>query len=89
MSAAATGIVALVSISVVCAVLAHLLIRRMIVAAFVASLIASFLFQIAATIHLGHMDKFVLIAFVVGAFWAFLIGLVVGSVLRWHDRPAG
>jgi len=61
----------------------------MIVAALVASLIASILFQIAATIHLGHMDRFVLIAFVVCAFWAFLIALVVGSLVRWRDRQAG
>jgi hypothetical protein len=84
MSEAAIGIVVLIVLSAVCAAATHLFVRRPIAAALVAAIVASLLFQIVAAIHQGQMDKFVLIAFVVGAFWAFVIALLVGWLLRYY-----
>lgn len=86
MSEAATGIVVLIVLSALCAVVAHALIRRPMVAAAVAAVAASLLFQVAVMVRLGYVDPFVPIAFVFGGWWAFVVAVLVGLPFRWGRR---
>ncbi len=88
MSEGAIGLIVLVSLSVVAAVVSHLLVRRYVLAAACGALVADVLFQIAACMHLGYLDPFILIAFVVAGGLAFSIGLVVGLPFRLMRRRA-
>jgi hypothetical protein len=88
MSEGAIGLIVLVSLSVVAAVVSHMLVRRYLLAAACGALVADILFQVAAFVHLGHLDPFILIAFVVAGGLAFGIALVVGLPFRFMRRRA-
>ncbi len=88
MSEGATGMVLLIVLSVLCAAVAHALIRRPMAAAAGAAVAASLLFQLAVTARLGHVEKFAAIAFVYGWFWAFVVALLVGLLFRLGRRTA-
>jgi len=76
----------LCSISVATAVLAHRHIRSFAVATVVAGLGANGLFLLLATIHEGHVDKFLPIACCTGSALSTGIALVVG--IGYHrSRP--
>ena len=66
------------AIIVLCSVVAHMLQRRFWFAVAMAACSSALLFQIAAFVHLGHLDPFFMIALAVslpiGAFGAILIG---------------
>jgi hypothetical protein len=82
MSEPVTGIIVLLSLSVVAAMVSHLLMRSYLLAALSGALAASILFQVANYVHLGHLDPFAMVAFVFGGGIAFVIGLVVGVPFR-------
>jgi hypothetical protein len=81
-SDAETGVVVLISLSVICAVAAHALIRRPVAAAPAASL----LFHVAAATHLGYVDKFAPVTFVYGVIYGSVIALLVGLPFRLLRR---
>jgi hypothetical protein len=82
MSEAAQGVLILIAVALVFAVLAHLRIREFVTATVVSGLAATVLFLMLDTIRHGYVDKFALIALVVGTFWASLVSALVGAVVR-------
>lgn len=89
MNEAVTGIVVLIGVSVLCALIAHALIRHLLVAAAVAAPVASLLVLIAETVHLGYMDPFAPLAFMPIAGLAFGIAVLVGLPFHLRRRHAG
>jgi len=88
MSESTIGILILLGISGVVAAVTHCLCRRFIVACFLSAFFATVLFQIAAFLHLGHLDPLVLIAVPVGGSISFVIALIVGAVVRRFRRSS-
>lgn len=88
MSEVTTLIIILSALSMVCAVIVNALTRRPIKAAGIAVPVASLLLQIACVVHVGYMDPFAPIAFVVGAFWAFPVALFIGLIFHLGRRRA-
>lgn len=88
MSESTIGILILLGISGVVATVTHSLCRRFIIACFLSAFVSTVLFQIAAFLHLGHLDPFVLIALPVGGSISFVIALVVGAVVRRFRRSS-
>ncbi len=67
-----------VSIAIVCALILHWRVRSFFLASIISGPVASLIFQGVITVQLGYMDPFALIAVVVGAFYAWLIAIMVG-----------
>ena len=78
MSEGVTGILVLVGISISAALLFHWRIRNYFAASSCAALVADACFQFAAYLHLGHLDPFFIIAFVIGGGVALAIAAVTG-----------
>jgi hypothetical protein len=78
MSEGTIGILVLVGISVSAGLVFHSFIRHYIVATCCAALVADVGFQVAAYLHLGHLDPFFIVALVIGGGYAFAIAAVTG-----------
>lgn len=75
------------SICIPCSIIAHFFIRSHLIATFCGSLVASTGFQIANYIHLGHLDAYFAIAFVISFIPAFFISLLTGIVfMRYRHK---
>jgi len=77
------GLLILISISIVCSLIIHSVYRNYWVSAHIAAIISTILFQIADFVHRGYLDKFALIALIVGGFYAWLISLLVGFPFKF------
>ncbi|MHA3771904.1 hypothetical protein ACXR0O_10250 [Verrucomicrobiota bacterium sgz303538] len=77
------GILLLVAVSIIAAAAFHAKGRSFLLANFASALTAIGTVLVVDTIRLGHPDKFLPIAFVVGGIYAFLISLPVGLITRW------
>jgi hypothetical protein len=89
MDTATQGIVLFVLTSLVVATITHSLVRSFLVASLIAAITSSVLFIILATIHDRSLDKFFLVAFMVCAFFGFIISLLVGlpfTLLRQKNK---
>ena len=80
------GIIILILISVIVALATHGLLRRFWAASALAAIISTSAFNALATIRQGYLDKFFLIAFLVGGLYAFVISVVIGLVFRLVRR---
>ena len=78
MSEAAQGILVLSGVSVIAGVACHLVIKRYVLATLVAALAASSVFHALAAWHLGYLDPFLPLAFVVATVVAALIAGLLG-----------
>lgn len=86
-SEGALGFLILSGISVVVAIGAHRALPNFVVACGVTAVVSTALFNIAASMHLGFVDPFWLIAVVVGGGYAFVVSALIGAVLRkWRRR---
>lgn len=83
MTEATTGMIILAVLICICAVVANALIRNLMVASVSAAVAAALFFQVAATIHLGYIDPFAPIAFVVSGFLAWVLAVLIGLVFRF------
>ena len=89
MSEETTGIVVLCVTATVVSLATHAFIRRSDLATVVSATVATIVFQVFAYIYTGHLDKFFLIAVVVGWCWCFAIAYVVGVPFRIARKPRG
>ncbi len=80
------GIIVFVIIKLLVASVCHIAIRFFWLATLVSAVSSSILFNIAATIHQGYLDKFFLIAFIMAAFFAFVISSLIGLPFVWSRR---
>jgi hypothetical protein len=78
-----------VAISVVVALVVHWRERRLLRAVLMSSVLATVLFQVAAYVHLGHIDPFFPIAVVVGGVSSAVISAVVGGAFMLGRRGGG
>ena len=62
--------------------IANICLRKYLLAAVVSATVSTILFQIAGYFVVGYLDPLFLIALIVGWVAAFLVGLVVGLVIR-------
>jgi heme/copper-type cytochrome/quinol oxidase subunit 1 len=79
------GIIILILISVIVALVTHGLLRRFWAASALAAIISTSAFNALATIRQGYLDKFFLVAFLVGGLYAFVISVSIGLVF-WLVR---
>jgi hypothetical protein len=82
MSEGTVGIIVLASLSIMAAVVSHLLVRRYLLATLCGAAVAIVVFLTVDCIRRGYPDKFLPVAFVVGGVLAFGIGLLVGLPVR-------
>jgi hypothetical protein len=80
------GIILLILISVIVALVTHGLFRRFWAASAIAAVISTSVFNVVATIRQGYLDKFFLVAFLVGGLFALVISVVVGLGFRLVRR---
>lgn len=73
------------------AIPAHLWFRSFVIATLSSALLAAVLYQVAVSLRLGYLDKFIAVAFIVTFFVGAVISVVVGAGLRlWSRRhPSG
>ena len=82
MSEGEQGMLVLAIASVGSAIVVHAFIRNYLKACTIAAVVATIVFQVAAYVHLGHLDPFAIVALVVGGAVAFVAALVVGLPYR-------
>ena len=80
------GIIVLVLTSLVVAATTHWLVRSFWLACLISAFGSTIVFNILATIHQGHLDKFFLVAFIFGGVCAFIISAVVGLAFKLLRR---
>lgn len=74
------GVLVFVIVAATLAVVAHLFIRRFVLAVLLSSMGSSVLFQLIVWIQLGYLDPFAPIAFIVTLVLAVLISAMVGAL---------
>jgi hypothetical protein len=89
MSEADQGLLVLAVASVGSAILFHSFVRSYAKASGLAAVVAAIVFQVAASIHLGHIDPFALIGLVTGGLFALVVALVVGIPFQVVRARAG
>jgi hypothetical protein len=82
MSEGDQGLLVLAVASIGSALLFHSLVRSYAKASGLAAVVATIVFQVAATIHLGHVDPFALVALVTGGAVALIVALLIGIPFR-------
>jgi hypothetical protein len=82
MSESSVGMLVLLGITLVASLIMHLLLRNFFIACFIAAVVSTGLFEVLATIHLGHVDKFMGIAIIVALVLTFTVSAMVGFVMR-------
>ena len=87
MSEGMVGLIVLVAISVTAAIIWHAFAKRYFTASIASALMAAVAFQVAAYVHLGHLDPFFPIAVVASLVAAFVIALLVGLPFRARRKP--
>jgi hypothetical protein len=75
-----TGIIIFTIISLVTSIIGNFFNKNYWLTVLITAVISNVLFQIAATIHLGHLDPFFIIALIVGGFYSLIISAVVGAI---------
>ena len=78
MNEGTTGLLVLVTVSILSAAILHWSIKRYLLASFISAVSSSVIFQIIGFIMIGHYDPLILIAFVTGACAALGIAAIVG-----------
>lgn len=78
MEAGIAGILILSIISIVFAVLLHLIVKKYILASLIAGIMSAALFIVVDYIHLGYLDPFFPFALVTSSAIGFIISLAVG-----------
>ena len=76
------GLVIFVTISVATAVVAHWRFKNYWPATFLSTLLSVVLFQVVVYIELGYLDPFFLIAIVTSGAAAFVISVLVGTLIK-------
>ncbi|RJP16683.1 MAG: hypothetical protein C4520_18035 [Candidatus Abyssobacteria bacterium SURF_5] len=79
----AAGIAVFGAVIVVSAVIWHFLCPQLLIASLGAAVTSAFIFQILAWVHIGYLDPFFIIAFVVTAFYALIPALLIGLPFLW------
>lgn len=82
MSESAVGMLLLFGVAVVTSVIAHLLLKKFVVAWLTGALASALVFEGLVFLQLGHLDKLVLVATAV----AFLISMLVSAVVGFGVR---
>jgi len=82
MNEGTTGIIMLIIISLVTSIIGNFFNKNYWLTVLITAVISDVLFQIAATIHLGHLDAFFLIALIVAGFYSLIISAVVGALFN-------
>lgn len=82
------GIFILAALIIGFSVLCHWKIHYFWGATVLATLSATLLFQVIAYIHLGYLDPFFQIAFVVSVFWALVGALIIGYLMRRNRKQS-
>jgi uncharacterized membrane protein YhhN len=87
MNEGTVGTSVFVATTLAVSLMTHALTQRHWPASFVASALASLIFQVMSYVHLGHLDPFAPIAFVIGCGLALPIAFGVGILFsRRRDR---
>ena len=80
------GIIILCGISILLAIGFHYKLKSPIVATILSTFSASIAFQVIAYIHIGYLDPFFIIAFILSSGITFLISLLVGIPFTYYRR---
>lgn len=75
------GMMVFVIVAVVLAVLAHLFVRRFVLATLLSAVGAAFVFQLIVWIQLGHPDPLAPIAFAMTSVFGVVISALVGALV--------
>ena len=89
MSEGDQGLLVLAVVSVGSALLFHALVRSYAKASGLAAVVAAIVFEVAASIHLGHVDPFALVGLVTGGAVALVVALLIGIPFRIARAKAG
>lgn len=83
------GLLVLAVAAVGSAILFHSFVRSYAKASGLAAVCAAIVFEVAASIHLGHVDPFALVGLVTGGAVALVVALLVGIPFRVVRARAG
>jgi hypothetical protein len=83
------GVPIFLGLAVAVAVIAHLALRRFVVAVIASTLLTAVGFQVVVSIQLGHVDPLFPIAFVVSSAVAGVVSATVGALMRLTKSSRG
>jgi len=82
MSEGTTGLLVFGALCLICPVITHSLLRHFAFATFISVVATVVLFQLAAYLHLGHLDAFWIIAVITSSGMSLIASLIVGALVR-------